>query len=136
MKEPKIATEDCVSLRVVDVLRAGLASGKVAIRWFSDEDEVAAIWVATEWGATSPRAVLTYLVAETGLPIQYSVPLQCTPTQYSGRRWWLTCTLASGGTLCGRRCGKLYLPSDQLYFGCRRCHDLTYRSVQTAHLRD
>ena len=136
MKEPKKATEDCVSLHVADVLIAARVSGEVAMRWYADDVEAAAIWVTTEWDATSPRAVLTYLVAETGFPIQYSVPLQCTPTQYSGRRWWLTCTLAWGGTLCGRRCGKLYLPSDQLYFGCRRCHNLTYRSVQAAHLRD
>jgi hypothetical protein len=26
--------------------------------------------------------------------------------------------------------GKLYLPPGARYFGCRRCHELTYRSCQ------
>ena len=32
---------------------------------------------------------------------------------------------------CGARVKKLYLPPGTRYFGCRRCHDLTYESVQT-----
>ena len=28
---------------------------------------------------------------------------------------------------------KLYLPPQAKYFGCRKCHDLSYRSSQEAH---
>ena len=31
---------------------------------------------------------------------------------------------------CGRRVGKLYLAPSGHYFGCRHCHELTYRSAQ------
>jgi len=30
----------------------------------------------------------------------------------------------------------LYLPAGSLYFGCRHCYDLTYRSCQDSHKRD
>ena len=38
--------------------------------------------------------------------------------------------------LCGRPSRKLYLPPGAYHFGCRVCHDLTYRSCQTAHRYD
>jgi hypothetical protein len=38
--------------------------------------------------------------------------------------------------LCCRPARKLYLPHVALHFGCRTCHDLAYRSCQTAHRYD
>jgi hypothetical protein len=32
--------------------------------------------------------------------------------------------------------GVLYLPRGEKYFGCRKCHDLTYQSCQEAHRTD
>lgn len=40
-------------------------------------------------------------------------------------RWHLTCPR------CGRSARKLYIPPGLDRFACRRCHDLTYASVQT-----
>ncbi len=34
------------------------------------------------------------------------------------------------GRPCGRRVGKLYLPSGGRYYGCRHCYRLTYTSCQ------
>jgi len=62
-----------------------------------------------------------------GRGIDYKVPLVTTRPHFGGLRWWFICP----GQHCGgRRVGKLYLPYGQLYFLCRRCHDLTYRSSQ------
>ena len=61
------------------------------------------------------------------------VRLEMTPTQFGGRRWWFTCPLIVGRVACRRRVGKLYLPPGGRYFGCRNCHNLTYRSAQEAH---
>lgn len=61
-----------------------------------------------------------------GQDIELGVPLQTTRP----KRWWLTCPLWPDGKPCSRRVGKLYLPPRELCFGCRRCHDLTYRSAQ------
>jgi hypothetical protein len=55
------------------------------------------------------------------------------PTQFGGKRWWFICPLIVHGIACNRRAGKLYLPPGARYFGCRKCHDLTYRSRQEAH---
>ena len=65
--------------------------------------------------------------------VNIPVPLEATPTQFGGRRWWFICPLIVRGVACTRRSGKLYLPPGAKYFGCRECHDLTYRSCQEAH---
>jgi hypothetical protein len=44
--------------------------------------------------------------------------------------------LIVNGRSCGRRVGKRYLPPGARYFGCRRCHDLTYTSCQESHRYD
>jgi hypothetical protein len=65
--------------------------------------------------------------------VRILICLDTTPTQFGGKRWWFTCPLISRGVACYRRVGKLYLPPGAKYFGCRKCHDLTYRSCQEAH---
>src|SRR6516165_10598970 len=65
--------------------------------------------------------------------VRIPVRLETTPTQFGGRRWWFICPLIVRGVVCNRRAGKLYLPPGARYFGCRKCHDLTYRSCQEAH---
>lgn len=65
--------------------------------------------------------------------VRIPVRLQATPTQFGGERWWFTCPLIVAGVPCSRRVGKLYLPPGARYFGCRKCHDLTYQSSQEAH---
>jgi hypothetical protein len=65
--------------------------------------------------------------------VHIPVRLEQTPTQFGGQRWWFICPLIVGGHACNRRAGKLYLPPGAKYFGCRKCHDLTYRSSQEAH---
>jgi len=68
--------------------------------------------------------------------IKESKMLQTTPTAIGGMRWWFTCALLVSGRSCGRRVSKLCLPPGSRYFGCRRCHDLTYASCQESHKYD
>jgi hypothetical protein len=63
----------------------------------------------------------------------YSVRLVATPCHLGGRRWWFLCPLHRNGVGCGRRVRKLYLVGR--YFGCRHCHELTYRSCQESDSR-
>ena len=51
-------------------------------------------------------------------------------TQHRGVRWWFLCPVDQGEGPCHRRVVKLYLPANRCYFGCRHCHDLSYRSCQ------
>lgn len=45
-----------------------------------------------------------------------------TPTISGGWRYWFRCHS------CYKKVAKLYLPLGGRRFGCRKCHDLTYRS--------
>lgn len=65
--------------------------------------------------------------------LDYRVPLVTTPCRLGGRRWWFVCSLVRNGQGCGRRARKLFLVGR--YFGCRACHDLTYRSRQRSDAR-
>ena len=82
--------------------------------------------------AERPTITLRYCLLD-GDNIEIPVRLQTTPTNFKGRRWWLTCPLTVGGVACNRRAGKLYFPPGAKHFGCRECHDLSYRSSQEAH---
>lgn len=58
--------------------------------------------------------------------LDYLVPVVPTPCNLGGVRWWYLCPLSN----CLKRCRILYLPYGAEYFGCRKCHKLTYESRQ------
>jgi len=58
--------------------------------------------------------------------LSYRVYFSSTECNYGGTRLWFVCPLAVMGIRCGRRCRILYL--DNGLFGCRFCHNLSYRS--------
>ena len=62
--------------------------------------------------------------------LDYKVQLVKTPCNFGKFRYWFICPLTKNGVYCGRRVGKLYLPPNGMYFGCRRCYNLTYKSCQ------
>ena len=64
------------------------------------------------------------------------VRLEMTPMPFAVQRWWFSCPLTWRGMPCLRLVGKLYLPPGARRFGCRECHDLSYRSCQEAHQLD
>ena len=57
----------------------------------------------------------------------YRIKLVTTPCNFGGVRHWFLCPLEHDGKLCERRASKLYMPFGGRLFGCRHCHDLTYR---------
>jgi len=69
--------------------------------------------------------------AQDGAPaeeVEYWLQFVTTPQHYGGMRWWFRCPLVVDGEACARRVRKLYLPPGEKYFGCKRCHQLTYES--------
>ena len=62
--------------------------------------------------------------------MQYDCRIVPSKTFFGGSRWWFICPLIINDQPCNRRVRKLYLPPGEVYFGCRHCHDLTYRSAQ------
>ncbi len=57
----------------------------------------------------------------------YRFRVVTTPCNIGDLKYWFICGLTTNGRYCGRRVAKLYLPPNGEYFGCRHCHDLTYR---------
>ena len=56
--------------------------------------------------------------------------LQTTCPYFGGKRYWMTCPR------CGRRVKTLHCPPGAIYYRCRICYDLTYKSCQDSHKYD
>ena len=67
--------------------------------------------------------------------LDYKARIVSTSCHFGGHRWWFICPLIVNGYICNRRVGVLYLASGK-YFGCRRCHNLTYKSSKESHKFD
>lgn len=63
--------------------------------------------------------------------LRYPIELVTAPCRFGGRRYWFICPAVKNGVPCRRKVMKLYLPPGQtIYFACRHCYELTYRSCQ------
>jgi hypothetical protein len=68
-------------------------------------------------------------------PVVCRITLICVTTfggRHNGFQWYGICP----GDHCSRHVRKVFCRPDVLYFRCAVCHDLTYRSRQTAHWDD
>ncbi len=92
--------------------------GSVGYSLGYDADDDMVLWLKYHFGY------------DTG-PVKLPIRLQTTRPHLGGIRWWMICPLIKAGTPCNRRVSKLHLRHQ--YFGCRACHELTYRSSQEAH---
>ena len=61
---------------------------------------------------------------------QQIVRLSTTKCHFGGVRRWFRCSLIRDGYPCKRRVRALYSTPREKLFGCRQCHNLTYRSAQ------
>ncbi|MBT7039973.1 MAG: hypothetical protein HN921_09020 [Bacteroidetes bacterium] len=68
--------------------------------------------------------------------IEYPIRIETTNPNFGGKRYWFLCPLIVDGNPCLNHVGKLYLPPGSQYFGCRKCHDLTYTSCRESHKWD
>ena len=130
----KMTVEECRELDINRFVRAGMIAplqiGTVTWRDQHTGKVVASIDFLTKPVGDSLELLLKYRLQRqenVNLPIR----LQTTVPHFGGSRWWFTCPLLNDGLPCRRRVGKLYLRGK--FFGCRHCHDLTYRSCQEAH---
>lgn len=128
----KVTVEDALSVSV-RLLRGRLFAGAAGtLTWARPGERAASVAYTVAWAEAAPVVTLTYQFQGTA-PVQVPVRMQTTEPGFGGRRWWFTCPLAVNGVACRRRAGKLHLPPGGRYFGCRVCHELTYRSCQEAH---
>ncbi len=72
---------------------------------------------------------LTHMDTEINEQFCYRTPIVWTPCFFGGKRPWFMCPMIHNGQPCIRRVGVLYLVGK--FFGCRKCHNLTYYSAKT-----
>ena len=104
-----------------------------SVSWSRGEEVVASIGYTVRPAGEGLILQLSYRWTHAGEAeedVELPIRLETTPLHFGGRRWWGNCPLVVNGQACNRRVGKLYLPPADRYFGCRHCHQLTYRSVQ------
>lgn len=140
----KTTVEECLFLDINILMRQGLETSQsipVFVKSVSafrrkKVADIASKLVEDKDG--NPTLCFSYAVKPDGKKqkVFQTVPLQSTLLCSGGLRWWFTCPLTVDGTPCERRVGMLYLPPGGIYFGCRHCYDLTYRSCQESHRRD
>ncbi len=103
-----------------------LVPGSFVSTWQRDGKVTGSILVVVPAGANPPaEVVLIYAASSRGEPardVRERVPLAWTPCHYGGRRPWFVCP----GLGCGRRVALLY--GAGVYFFCRHCYQLEYRS--------
>ncbi|MBM3979721.1 MAG: hypothetical protein FJ304_05465 [Planctomycetes bacterium] len=129
----KDTVEECRALDTADLKRwnllvPGTTNWAGSFRW-GDSSVSYRLTV----GADAGTLRLMYRMTGASADLDYPVRLVTTRCHLGGARWWFLCPLTKDGTRCGRRARKLYLCGR--YFGCRRCHDLTYRSRQESDAR-
>jgi hypothetical protein len=136
----KTTVESCLALDTTDLKRLnllvpGLTNQSGSLQWRSGADGKvsSSISYAVTIGAGTGTLRLDYTLKQSSESLDYPISLVTTGCHLGGLRWWFRCPLTCNGVACGRRVRKLYLRGR--YFGCRRCHQLTYRSCQESDSR-
>jgi hypothetical protein len=133
--DKKSTVEESLSLAMKDVGRRPYVGAAGTLSWTWGGGSKSCIGYSVVGDHDTATVTLHYRWRDTE-DVSIAVRLTTTPTQFGGKRWWFICPLKVRGEVCNRRAGKLYLPPGAKYFGCRKCHDLTYRSCQEAHKPD
>jgi hypothetical protein len=137
--DKKRVVESCDTIDTADLKRwrmLGSATNRTgSLQWRRGEEEKpssSVSYILTVGNGTGTLRLL-YQIGEPVERFDYPVRLATTRCHLGGQRWWFLCPLTKNGVACGRRVRKLYRCGK--YFGCRHCHDLTYRSSQESDSR-
>ena len=128
----KATVEESLSLSVRE-LKGRLGDGsRGSVSWTWRSGKTSSIGFFVRWNGLGPIVTLHYRWNDKE-DVEIPVRVQTTPMHFGGERRWFTCPLIVNGVACNRRCARLHLPGGAKYFGCRKCHGLTYVSCQEAH---
>ena len=124
---------DCLRLELSDLRNSGIITGtaeEVLFSWSTGpaEDNVANVKARVVSRGDNHIAIcLGYVVHLDGKAheVEELIHVVKAGPDEAGQ-WWFQCPAKKDGKPCGSRAGVLYLPPNQQYFACRRCHDLTY----------
>jgi hypothetical protein len=135
----KTTVEECRSLKASNfrkwgVFKIAIESASGSVQWTNSAGEVRSSIGYSFSRHPTARLTLRYTISrnapEEEKHLDYDISLMTTPCNYGGYRFWFLCPLSKNGYSCNRRAATLFLPPGGLYFGCRKCYDLTYASCQ------
>ena len=114
-------------LRRLGLLAPGAHVGDLTLRRLADDRPGLTVLYTALIGDGGGVVYVDYAVA--GILLADAVRIATTPCHFGGRRWHLLCPRRG----CGRRVEALYF--GLWFFGCRRCHGLTYDGTQSRDRR-
>ncbi|MFH1513861.1 MAG: hypothetical protein ABIG42_00190 [bacterium] len=133
----KRLVEECLQLDILKLNKQVLISDSHSSglsAWTNDNDETIAsinYEIFPQYGSSYVvRFDYTVEMKGESHKLQYDSKVVSSRLFSGGKRWWFICPLIVNGRKCEHRVRKLYLPPGEIYFGCRHCHRLTYRSAQ------
>lgn len=136
----RLTVEECYAVEIGELVRAGAFEAEpgipCSITWNdSAGNPISSIKFRVFPDNTGALAIHFYhrVPAALSTPerIQHqTVQITTTDCNFGGNRRWFRCSLIRDGYPCGRRVGVLYSTPHERLFGCRQCHNLTYRSAQ------
>jgi hypothetical protein len=136
----RFTVEQCHRLSVSELSRGGVfhsAPGSVStITWNTPKSSEHLELAATLKQRSQFEWLLWCVLSVTSAqgeapPRRLEIPIVRTRCNFGGFRYWFLCpNVIDGRLICRRRVTKLFRPPGQASFGCRRCFNLTYRSVQ------
>ena len=136
----RLTVEECYAVEIVNIVRAGafeVESGIPCSYTWNDGlgDPIWSIKFRVFPDNTGALAIHFYHrvpgTLSTPARIEHqSAQITTTECHFGGTRRWFRCSLIRDGYPCKRRVRVLYSTPCEKLFGCRECHNLTYRSAQ------
>ena len=124
----KATADESCRLKISYLRKRGMLTGEEAfekISWTSSmTGKVTTVLLLVDV-TNEPLAILMYTLTDRDgnkTDYKYAVSLVTTPCNFGGVRYWFGCPS------CGRRVAVLYLAPGDVYFRCRHCNNLSYRS--------
>jgi hypothetical protein len=137
----RLTVEECYALDIGQLVRAGVFDGDprslCAVTWkHSAAMPTSSVTFRVFPDRTGALAVHFYhpILATLSDPAwiqQQIVQITTTKCNFGSVRRWFRCSLVKNGYPCKRRVKIIYSTPREKLFGCRECHNLTYRSAQT-----
>jgi hypothetical protein len=126
----KTTVEDCYRISIKH-FTGSLEPGCMGVTDFGHVNRVIGLITYRMEGDPLVAMRISYTMTINGerQDLRYPIFFTTTLTSWGSPRYWFICPLEG----CGRRAGVLYLPPGCIYFGCRHCNDLTYKSCQEQH---
>ena len=137
-KKPVVESCLCIdtsNLKQWNLLVPGITGGTGSFQWRrgGEAEPSSSVSYSITMEQHTGRLRLMYSMKSANANLDYTVRLVTTGCHLGGVRWWFICPLSRNEVACGRRVRKLYLLGK--YFGCRRCHALSYTSCQESDSR-